>query len=110
MSKLLIAEDVKDQSEAVEDVVAELSASQPLVVRETQRLYRLRAGRFLAVVAADTEDEARALAAEHDALCGNWCNPEFASAEFEDTSEAHVFGDVVISALAAPPVKRPKKS
>jgi hypothetical protein len=110
MSKLFSAENVKDRSEAVDEVVAEVPASQPLVVRETPRLYRLTAARFLAVVAADTEDEARTLAASHDALGGDWRNPAFASSEFEDTSELHVFGDVVISASDAPPIKRPKKS
>jgi hypothetical protein len=82
--------------------------SQPPTVRETQRLFRLRAARFLAVVAADTEDEARSLAACHDALGGDWRNPEFASSEFEDTGEAHVVGDVAISAHAALPVRRSK--
>jgi alkanesulfonate monooxygenase SsuD/methylene tetrahydromethanopterin reductase-like flavin-dependent oxidoreductase (luciferase family) len=109
MSKPLSAEDVKDRPEATDEVVAEVPASQPLVVRETQRLYRLKAGRFVAVVAADTEDEARDLAASHDALQGDWCNREFASAEFEDTGETHIHGDVLISALAAPPVKQPNK-
>jgi hypothetical protein len=94
---------------AAVDVTAELPASQPLSVRETQRLYRLKATRFLAVVAADSEAEARSLAARHDALRGDWCNPEFASSEFEDTGEVHVFGDVVISAVALPPVRRSKQ-
>jgi hypothetical protein len=63
----------------------------------------------LAVVAADTEPEARTLAATHDALRGDWCNPQFATADFEDTAETHVFGDVVISAWAASPIERSKK-
>jgi hypothetical protein len=84
--------------------------SQPPAVRETQRLFRLKAARFRAVVAADTEDEARTLAASHDALGGDWRNPEFASSEFEDTSEAHVFGDVAISVRAPPPVRRSKNA
>jgi hypothetical protein len=91
---------------SADDVVAEVAVSQPLAVRETQRLYRLKAMSFFAVVAADAEDAARALAAGHDALSNDWCNPEFASSEFEDTGNPHIFGDVVISALAPPPVKR----
>src|ERR1700726_184124 len=63
----------------------------------------------LAVVAADTEPEARTLAATHDALRGDWCSPQFATADFEDTAETHVFGDVVISARAASPIERSKK-
>jgi hypothetical protein len=109
MSKPLILEDAKDESAAADDVIAEVPASQPFAVRETQRLYRLKAARCQAVVAADTENEARAIAARHDALRGDWSDPEFASSEFEDTGEAHVFGDLIISALAAPPVGRPKK-
>jgi hypothetical protein len=107
MSKPSIAEDVKAE---VADEVAEVRPSQPLAVRETRRLYRLKAGRFQAVVAADTEDEARGFAAMQDALGGDWCNPVFASAEFEDGGGAHVFGDVVISVLAAPALKPAKKA
>jgi hypothetical protein len=92
------------------DVAVEVPVGQPFAVRETQRLYRLKTTRFLAVVAADTEAEARAIAAREDALGGDWCRPEFASAEFEDTGEVHVFGDVVISAYAAAPARRAKKS
>jgi hypothetical protein len=110
MPKPSIVEDVKSGSVTIDDAVAEVPVSQSLAVRETQRLYRLQAARFLAVVAADTEAEARTLAAIHDALRGDWCNPEFASSEFEDTgTTTHVFGDVVISAHAASPIKRSKK-
>jgi len=90
--------------------VADAAVSQSPAVRETHRLFRLKAARFLAVVAADREDEARSLAACHDALGGDWRDPEFASSEFEDTSEAHVVGDVAISAHAAPPVRRSKNT
>jgi hypothetical protein len=81
--------------------VVELRPSQPLAIRETQRLYRLKSARFLAIVAADTEAEARSLAARHDAFRGDWCNEEFASCECEDTADVHVFGDVVFSARGA---------
>lgn len=106
MSKPSIAEEVKVETA---DDVAEVRPPQPLIVRETRRQYRLKAGRFQAVVATDTEVEARGLAATQDARGGDWRNPEFASAEFEDGGEAHVFGDVVISALASPAVKPAKK-
>lgn len=110
MSKPPILDDRKDEFPAAEEIVAEVPIGQPFAVRETQRLYRLKAARFLAMVAADTEDEARTLAARHDVLGGDWCNPEFASSEFEDTSDVHVFGDVIISAHAAPPVKLSKNN
>jgi len=109
MSKSSILENAKDELPATDELVVEVPAGQPFAVRETTRLYRLRATRFQAVVAADTEDEARSIAARHDALRGDWSNPEFASSEFEDTGEVHVFGDVVISAHAAPVIKRSKK-
>jgi hypothetical protein len=66
-------------------------------VRETHRLYRLRAAQAVAVVAADREDEARALATRHDLQGRDWHSPAFASAEVEETTAKHVFGDVVIS-------------
>lgn len=110
MPKPSIVENAENECAVVDDVIAEVPALQPHAVRETQRLYRLRAGRFLAVVAADTEKDARGFAASHDALAGDWGNPEFASAEAEDTGEAHVFGDVTIMALTPPPpLKRSKK-
>jgi hypothetical protein len=94
---------------APEEIATEISVAQPIAVRETGRLYRLKGARFVAVVAADTEQEARLLAATHDALGGDWRNPQFALAEFEDTGEAHVFGDVIISALAVSPLPGPKE-
>ena len=109
MAKPSIVENAESGATAADDFVAELPASQPLAVRETRRLYRLQAARFLAVVAADTEPEARTLAARHDALRGDWRNPQFATADFEDTAETHVLGDVVISARAASPIERSKK-
>jgi alkanesulfonate monooxygenase SsuD/methylene tetrahydromethanopterin reductase-like flavin-dependent oxidoreductase (luciferase family) len=108
MAKPLIVANAESEPATAGEIVAEGAVSQPLAVRETRRLYRLRAARFLAVVAADTEAEARALAASHDALRGD-CNPQFALAEFDDNAEAHVFGDVVISVQAAPPIARSKK-
>ena len=109
MSKSSILENAKDELPVTDEPVVEVQSGQLFAVRETTRLYRLWATRFQAVVAADTEDEARSLAASHDALRGDWCSPEFASSEFEDTGEAHVFGDVIISALAVPPARRRKK-
>jgi hypothetical protein len=85
---------------AIDEAAVEVSKAAPFAVRETRRLYRLRAERVIAVVAADTEDEARALAAAHDLFGGDWRNSAFASAEVEETAETHVFGDVVISSVA----------
>jgi len=84
----------------IDEVAAEVKKATPFTVREIRRLYRLRAERFVAVVAADREDEARALAAAYDLFGGDWRNPAFASAEVEETTESHVFGDVVISSVS----------
>lgn len=110
MTRPLIVENTESGCTPADDFVAEVPASQPLAVRETRRLYRLQTARFLAVVAADTEAEARALAARHDALRGDWCNPQFATAEFEDTADTHVFGDIVISAWAVPSERLSKRA
>lgn len=40
------------------------------------------------------------MAAGCDHFGGDWRNPAFASAEVEETAEAHVFGDVVISSVS----------
>ena len=44
-------------------------------------------------------DEARSLAATHDPLGRDWCKPEAAESEFEETAESHVFGDVVFTSV-----------
>ena len=49
-------------------VGADVTSTAPFAVRETYRLYRLRAARAVVVVAADMEDEARALAARPDCM------------------------------------------
>jgi hypothetical protein len=78
----------------------EIQISGPVIVRETLRLYRLTAGSQVAEIAADTEEEARAIAATQDARGGDWRNVEFASSQFEDTAELHVFGDAIFMSLA----------
>lgn len=54
-----------------------------------------RSGRQVAIVAAETEDEARQIASVHDAFGRNWRDPHFAACESLETSETHVFGDVI---------------
>src|SRR5437588_7060029 len=70
---------------AIDELAAKVKRATPFTVRETRRVYRLRAERFIAVVAADTENEARALAAAYDLFGGDWRNPAFASAKMEQT-------------------------
>jgi hypothetical protein len=82
----------------------EIQADQAVDVRETRRLFRLapaanddlsRSSRQVAIVAADTEDEAREIASLHDAFGRNWRDPHFAVADVTETTEKHIFGDVV---------------
>ena len=54
-----------------------------------------RSNRQIAIVAADSEEEARQIASMHDAFGRDWRNPRFAVCDARDTPEAHVVGDVV---------------
>ena len=87
---------------AVEDEKLEIVPERAVEVRETRTLFRLtpaadlgRSSRQIAIVAADTEEEARQIASMHDAFGRDWRDPRFAVCDALDTPEAHVFGDVV---------------
>jgi hypothetical protein len=90
---------------AAEDEKLEITPEQAVEVRETRTLCRLapaadndlgRSSRQIAIVAADTEEEARQIASMHDAFGRDWRDRRFAVCDALDTLEAHVFGDVVI--------------
>ena len=82
--------------------VPEIAAT-PVVVEETNRLFRLRpatndlssSSRQIALVPADTEVEARLIAAKADPMGRDWRDPEAFIAESMETSERHVVGDLV---------------
>src|ERR1700752_197165 len=89
---------------AAEDEKLEVVPERAAEVRETRTLFRLtpaadddpgRSSRQIAIVAADTEEEARQIPSMHDAFGCDWRNPRFAVCDAQDTPEAHVFGDVV---------------
>jgi|ERR1700726_3841340 hypothetical protein len=89
---------------AAEDENLEVVPDRAIEVRVTRTLFRLapaadddlgRSSRQIAIVAADTEEEARHIASKHDAFGRDWRNPRFAVCEALDAPEAHVFGDVV---------------
>jgi hypothetical protein len=89
---------------ASEDEKLEIVPEQAVEVRETRTLLRLtpaapndvrRSSRQVAIVAADTEDEARQIASMHDAFGRNWRDPHFAVGESLESGETHVFGDVI---------------
>jgi hypothetical protein len=82
----------------------EILPERTVEVRETRKLFRLapaadndlsRSSRQVAIVAADTEDEARQIASLHDAFGRNWRDPNFAVADVIQTTETQVFGDVI---------------
>jgi hypothetical protein len=87
-----------------EDNKLEIVPDRTVEVRETRTLFRLapaaendlsRSSRQVAIVAADTEDEARQIASKHDAFGRDWRDPHFAACDSLETSETHVFGDVI---------------
>jgi hypothetical protein len=89
---------------AAENDKLEIVPERTVEVRETRKLFRLapaadndlsRSSRQVAIVAADTEDEARQIASKHDAFGRDWRDPDFAVADVIQTTESHVFGDVI---------------
>jgi hypothetical protein len=90
---------------ATEDDKLEIVPERTVEVRETRTLFRQvpaaandlsRSSRQVAIVAADTEDEGRQIALTHDAFGRNWWDPHFAICNPLETSETHVFGDVIL--------------
>src|ERR1700721_246069 len=72
---------------AAEDEKLEIVPERAVKVRETRTLFRLapaadnnlgRSSRQIAIVAADSEEEARQFASMHDAFGRDWRNPRFA--------------------------------
>jgi hypothetical protein len=88
---------------ASDDDKLEILPDRAIEVRETRTLFRLapaaadlnQSSRQVAVVAADTEDEARQIAWKHDVFGRNWRDPHFAACESLQTTETHVFGDMI---------------
>jgi hypothetical protein len=89
---------------AAEDDELEIVPDRAVEVRETRTLFRLaaaaandlrRSSRQVVIVAADTEDEARQIAFTHDAFGRDWRDPNYAACESSETTESHVFGDVI---------------
>jgi hypothetical protein len=89
---------------AAENDKLEIVPERAVEVRETRTLFRLapaadkelgRSSRQVAIVAADTEEEARQIATMRDAFGRDWRDPRFAVCDALETSETHVLGDVV---------------
>src|ERR1700731_3388107 len=89
----------------------EIKPPEPLTVRETRTLYRLtpmtwddlsQASWQIAIVPADSEEEARSMAFIHDIRGNDWRDAGFASCDVIETSELHVIGDVVFESHPGP--------
>ncbi len=97
------------------DDILELAPAVPHQVAETTWLVRLTpigndlstSSRQVAIVAAETEDQARRLACAFDPFGRDWKNASlFAADTFEDAC-AHVVGDVIFKSAPSP---RPRAS
>jgi hypothetical protein len=85
-----------------DDEIIELAAS-PISVQETNRLYRLTSAAHdlsrrswqIALVPAETEEDARRMATMADPMGRDWRNTSSFVADSMDTPERHVVGDVI---------------
>lgn len=85
----------------------ELAPAVPHVVAETTQLIRLTPVgedlgvpfRQIALVAADTEDQARQLAAAYDPFGRDWMNVKLFCADTFDDVGRHVVGDVIFKSM-----------
>lgn len=93
-------------------------ASPPVMVAETHRIFRLspafedlsQSSRQIALVPAETEEIARAIATTADALGRDWQDERAFTADSIETDERHVIGDVIFrSTPSATTLKRRKR-
>ncbi|WP_441279289.1 hypothetical protein AB7783_26850 [Tardiphaga sp. 172_B4_N1_3] len=103
-------------SDEDDDPVAEIT-SPPVQVRETNRLWRLtpamnllEKSRQIAIVPAETEDEARAIAAMADPMGRDWRDQHAFAADSIATPEWDVVGDVIFRSTPAPTTPKSKRS
>jgi hypothetical protein len=97
-----------------DEPVTEITAP-PVLVPETNRLWKLTPARNLleksrqiAIVSADTEDDARAIATTADPMGRNWRDTHLFTADSIETVERNVIGDVVFRSTPTPPAPKPK--
>jgi hypothetical protein len=100
-----------------DDDITEI-ASPPVMVAETNRIFRLspafddlsQTSRQIALVPAESEEIARAIATAADALGRDWRDERAFIADSIETEERHVIGDVIFrSTPNAAPMKRRKR-
>lgn len=88
----------------------ELAPAAPHQVAETTRLFRLSPvgndlsipHRQIALVAAETEDQARELACSYDPFGRDWKNIKLFSADSFEDANSHVVGDVIFKSMPLP--------
>src|SRR5262249_48846969 len=103
------------KSDTSEEVL-EVTPTVPHQVAETRSLIRLTpigsdlstSYRQIALVAADTEDEARQLACAYDPFGRDWTNVDLFSADTFDDIDTHVVGDVIFKSTRSPHPQKQK--
>ncbi|WP_441228133.1 hypothetical protein AB7813_12765 [Tardiphaga sp. 20_F10_N6_6] len=101
---------MSDDDEPVTEI-----AAPPVPVPETNRQWKLtpalnllEKSRQIAIVSAETEDDARAIATTADPMGRNWRDAHLFTADSMETTERHVIGDVIFRSTPAPPAPKPK--
>lgn len=97
-----------DEIDGRPDEIVEIQPARPVNVPQTNSLYRLvpaasdtTQSRQIAVVAAESEAQARALASSHDPFGRNWKNETLFVCQVEEIAEPNVIGDVIFESLPA---------
>jgi hypothetical protein len=100
-----------------EDELVPEMAAPPVVVPETNRLWKLtpalnmlEKSRQIAIVSAETEQDARVIATTADPMGRDWRDPHAYAADSMNTSERHVIGDVIFRSTPATPPPKPKRA
>ena len=104
-----------DEIDAQIDKIAEIQPTHPVNVPQTNAVYRLIPAasdtaqpRQIAVVAAESEGRARALATSHDPFGRDWRDEALFLCQVEIVAEPNVVGDVIFESIPATPDKRHK--
>ena len=104
-----------DEIDAQIDNIAEVQPTHPVNVPQTNAVYRLipaasdtARSRQIAVVAAESEARARALATSHDPFGRDWRDEALFLCQVEIVAEPNVVGDVIFESIPATPDKRRK--
>jgi hypothetical protein len=89
----------------VEDQVPEIHAP-PIKVPETNLVFRLEPtnpnGRYVAIVAAESDEQARRFAADADPFGAEWENPTKYRCVMSEEGASHVVGDVSFQSVPIP--------